>query len=83
MTPQQYMTEIVLPTLEEYVADTSSRRKAYLACMVTYHMADYLKAAGVRDPQADMIGSCEGAWRVVKVWQTGPSIGTAREDQIR
>lgn len=66
MTPKQYMAEMVLPTLEEYVAETSSRRRAYLACIVTYHMVDYLKAAGIKDPEADMRANCEAAWRLVK-----------------
>lgn len=84
MTPQQYMAEIVLPTVEDYVADTSSRRRAYLACIVTYHMEDYLKAAGVIDPHAAMMARCDGAWMVVKGVANGSKHrhGTKGKDQV-
>ncbi len=43
MPPCQYMGEIVLPTLREYEETTNSRRRAYLACIVVFHLRDYLK----------------------------------------
>jgi hypothetical protein len=43
MTPRQYRGEIVLPTLHEYEETTNSRRRAYLACIVVFHLRDYLK----------------------------------------
>ena len=47
MTPAEYATEIVIPTVREFRDDPQSRRRAYMACMVTYHIGDYLVKAGV------------------------------------
>lgn len=65
MTPTDYLEEILLPTLKEYEEDVSSRRKAYLACIVMYHLSDYLKKAGAEDPPRSMRGQCSVAWNVV------------------
>jgi hypothetical protein len=37
-----YMTEIVDPTISDFEANPTSRRHAFLACVVTYHTIDYL-----------------------------------------
>lgn len=65
MTPKEYLEEIVLPTVADYERDTQSRRLAYVACIVTYHMADYLKKAGVESLHRDMAENCDAAWSVV------------------
>jgi len=65
MTPKEYLEEIVLPTVADYERDTQSRRLAYLACIVTYHMADYLKKAGVEGLHRNMTDKCDAAWSVV------------------
>jgi hypothetical protein len=40
------MTELVLPTVEESKAERLSRRRAYLACIVTFHLKDHLAKVG-------------------------------------
>jgi hypothetical protein len=45
MLPSEYVSEIVLPTVDEYLAATGDLRRAILACGVTYHVRDYLAAA--------------------------------------
>jgi len=42
MTPEVYMREIVEPTIKDLVQNRASKRQAFLACVVTYHMIDYL-----------------------------------------
>src|ERR1700722_10299747 len=46
MLPSEYVSVIVLPTIDEYLAATGDLRRAILACGVTYHVRDYLVAAG-------------------------------------
>ncbi len=46
VTPHEYMREIVAPTIEDLAATPSSRRHAFIACVVTFHALDYL--AGTR-----------------------------------
>ena len=42
MDAQQYMDEIVDPTITEFKANPASRRHAFLACVTTFHTIDYL-----------------------------------------
>ena len=42
MDAQQYMDEIVDPTITEFETNPASRRHAFLACAVTFHTIDYL-----------------------------------------
>jgi hypothetical protein len=44
MSAEEYMREIVEPTIKDMVANCSSRRHAFLACVATYHTIDYLAA---------------------------------------
>jgi hypothetical protein len=44
MLPSEYVSEIVLPTVDEYLAAMGDLRRAILACVVTYHVRDYLAA---------------------------------------
>lgn len=71
MTPQEYCDEIVLPTFREYENSTNSRRRAYLACIVVFHLADYLKKAGAVEPAAVMRAKCLPAWQTVHAVATG------------
>jgi hypothetical protein len=41
---QSYFTQIVNPTISEFEAEPTSIRRAFLACVVTFHAIDYLKA---------------------------------------
>ena len=45
MTPADFAREIVIPTLEDFRADRTSRRWAYLSAIVVYHLRDYLAEA--------------------------------------
>ncbi len=46
MTPSDYLASIVLPTVAEFVAEPSDRRRAYLACIVAAHTVDHVSRAG-------------------------------------
>src|SRR4030095_3617626 len=46
MTPAQYVDQIVIPTVREFRDNRRSRRHAYLACLVTFHIKDHLAKAG-------------------------------------
>lgn len=39
---EQYLSEIVDPTLKDFEANATSRRHAFLACVATCHAVDYL-----------------------------------------
>jgi hypothetical protein len=45
MKPSDYMTGFVDPTIAEFEAEPNSVRRAYLACVVTWHFADCVKEA--------------------------------------
>jgi hypothetical protein len=45
MTPAQYAVEIVMPTVRDFMKARGDRRPAYLACITTYHLVDYLARA--------------------------------------
>jgi hypothetical protein len=42
MTPEEYMREILEPTIKDLVQNRASERHAFLACVATYHTIDYL-----------------------------------------
>ena len=42
MTPEEYMREIMEPTIKDLVQNRTSKRHAFLACVATYHTIDYL-----------------------------------------
>jgi hypothetical protein len=46
LTPADYVNEIVVPTVREFRDERRCRRRAYLACMVTFHIKDHLRRAG-------------------------------------
>jgi hypothetical protein len=45
MTPSEYVGRIVVPTIKEALDTPGDRRRNYLACIVTYHIVDYLVVA--------------------------------------
>jgi hypothetical protein len=48
MTPSEYVSIIVAPTVREYLTAMGDQRRGYLACVVTFHITDWLaKAKGV------------------------------------
>ena len=66
MTPEEYMRDIMQPTIKELIQNRTSKRHAFLACVVTYHMIDYLcgkrrKAVLSRDRAAVSAPRCGGA----------------------
>ncbi|MCJ2035761.1 hypothetical protein [Methylobacterium sp. J-068] len=42
MTPETYVTTIVVPTLKEALAARGDRRLIYLACIAVFHVIDYV-----------------------------------------
>jgi hypothetical protein len=40
--PKSFMTEIVEPTIKDFHDHPTSRRHAFLACVVTFHCIDYI-----------------------------------------
>jgi hypothetical protein len=66
MTPQQFMDEIVLPTIVELKNAPRSRRRAYLACIITFHLKDHLKAAGEKEIEKTMRATSGAAFDVVR-----------------
>jgi hypothetical protein len=69
MTPAEYATEIVLPTVHEYLDARGDRRRAYLACIAVYHITDYVARAEkmkVGDVSAAMKGLCKLAFETVQ-----------------
>jgi hypothetical protein len=61
MTPQEYVEEIVLPTLREFKVSRRSRRLAYLSCMAVFHIKDHLKKAGQTHIE-DQMRKATGHW---------------------
>lgn len=66
MKPQEYMDDIVLPTVAELKGQPRSRHRAYLACIVTFHLKDHLRAAGERGIEKAMRATTAGAFDVVR-----------------
>ena len=52
MDPARYLKEIVRPTLEEFERDPTSVRRAFIACVVTFHTLDYLGGSRQKFGQA-------------------------------
>jgi hypothetical protein len=42
MDAKQFADEIVEPTIAEFESDPRSRRRAFLACVATFHLMDYI-----------------------------------------
>jgi hypothetical protein len=42
MSPEEYIHEMIEPTIKDLVQNRVSKRHAFVACVVTYHMIDYL-----------------------------------------
>ena len=56
MTPAEFAQEIVIPTVEDFRSDRTSRRWAYLSAIAVYHLRDHLGEALARltgDAKAD------------------------------
>ena len=66
MTPAEYMTEIVVPTLREFRNERRLRRRAYLACIAVFHLKDHLKKAGEKGIESAMRTTCGEAFDVVR-----------------
>jgi hypothetical protein len=56
MTPAAYVETIVIPTLREAMAARNDRRPNYLACIVIFHVLDYIAAA-----RGERVGPVRGA----------------------
>jgi hypothetical protein len=69
LTPAEYMTEVVLPTVDEYLLARADLRRAILACIVVWHVRDYLKQAlglGLGDVNTKMKTLCEFSFDVIE-----------------
>jgi hypothetical protein len=66
MSPEEYVNEIVIPTVAEFKNDLRSRRRAYLACIATHHIKDHLREAGERGVEAKMRQACGDFYEVVR-----------------
>jgi hypothetical protein len=66
MTPAEYVNEIVVPTVRDARDCRQSRRHAYLACIVTFHMKDHLEKAGETDVHQQMQTACPEHFDVVR-----------------
>ena len=49
MDAKQFADETVEPTITEFEREPSSRRRAFLACVATFHLIDYLAPRETRD----------------------------------
>ena len=49
MDAKQYFSEIVGPTIAEFERNPRSRRHAFLACVATFHVIDYVGHRGRRE----------------------------------
>ena len=72
MTPSEYASEIIAPTVREFADSRDDRRRAIIACIVTYSLAEYLRKAGAKQAwartrkicadEADIVqGVCNGS----------------------
>ena len=69
MLPAAYMSSIVLPTVDEYLVAMGDQRRAYLACIATYHVRDYLaRAEGIKEAKISqsMRSVCANSFDVVE-----------------
>jgi hypothetical protein len=69
MTPSEYVSIIVAPTVREYLEAMGDQRRGYLACVVTFHVTDWLAKAEGNPNKAiiDCIRStCASAFDVVE-----------------
>lgn len=61
MDPKRYLEEIVAPTIAEYEADPLSVRRAFIACVVTFHAVDYLPGSrSVASLRKEFGSACPG-----------------------
>jgi len=66
MPPQEFMDEIVLPSVVELKDNRRSRLRAYVASIVTFHLKDHLHKAGCRKIEDAMRAECGDAFDVVR-----------------
>ena len=69
MTPAEYTTEVVLPTVDEYLLARADARRAILACIVAWHIRDYLKQAlgtPLSHVDASMNALCSFSYQVLE-----------------
>ena len=66
MSPEDYMREVVLPTVLEFRDDRRSRRKAYLACIAVFHIKDHLKQVGEKSIEKNLRSASGSAFELVR-----------------
>ncbi len=66
LTPSEFAKQIVVPTVRDFRDDRRSRQRAYLACIVTYHLKDHLKNGGFDLESAMKTFNDTGAFEAVR-----------------
>jgi hypothetical protein len=56
MNLDQYLSEIVYPTIADFEANPTSRRRAFLACVTTFHAIDYIADSGQKTGKRNLRG---------------------------
>ena len=49
MTPQEFASIVVMPTVREFLDARGDLRRAILACIAVYHLPEYMAAAAIPD----------------------------------
>lgn len=66
MTPQEFMNEIVLPTVKDLAVNRRSRRHTYLAAIVTFHIKDHLQKTGEAGIESKVRAKCGDNFDLVR-----------------
>lgn len=63
MTAREFADEIVEPTIRDFMANPD-RRHGYLACIVSYHLGDYLDAKAIPNAEKALGRPFLALWRM-------------------
>jgi hypothetical protein len=58
MDAKQYADEVMDPTIAEFENEPRSRRRAFIACLVTFHLIDYIDAQRRKELRQEFRGDC-------------------------
>jgi hypothetical protein len=83
MTPREYAEAIVIPTAREFRDERCSPRLAFLACMVTYHLHDHIKAATAKNAWLSLQNACPDEFEIVQAVCNGAKHGEETKTEIK
>jgi hypothetical protein len=66
MRPAEFVNSIVVPTVIEFRNEPRSQRRAYLACVATFHVKDHLRSAGETGIENAMRRECGDHFHIVR-----------------